>query len=437
MKRRWAGVTILGGVGFLGFLNQQLLGLLLEPAKQDLGLTDLQVGLLNGFGVAIFFAAAAFPIGWLADRYDRRVVLGGCLLVWSAATAACGLAGSIEGYAGGVIAMAIGESALIPIIYAAIPPIFPPEERPTANAIVYAMLVASSGLGLAAGGAALNSVEVLQAQGVLPADVPSWRLLFVAAGAIGLPMLALLAVIPPGTRQRAPAQQPEGFARFFRTEARTIIPVYLACGFFTYGWYALFLWTPAILSRTYGYSVARAGIDSGLVVLAASIVGTLLAWWAMRRWMPTLGPGSALRIMQWGCWAALPGVIALAFAPTAAWFLLLLSPVAAAIVFATAVAPLMLQQAAPNLFSSRAISLFPLLTLSLRGVMPLAIGWLSDTGGNTPRALLVAVCIVAGSALPLSIIMLRAFERAFGELVVRNGLAEASMLDEGRDHAER
>jgi MFS family permease len=73
-------------------VDRQILVLLAEPIRKHLALSDLQRGLLQGAGIAIFAALATYPLGWLADRFDTRLVLKGCIAAWSTAVAACGLA---------------------------------------------------------------------------------------------------------------------------------------------------------------------------------------------------------------------------------------------------------------------------------------------------------------------------------------------------------
>ncbi len=426
--RRWAALAILGGVGFLGFLIFQLLGLLIEPVKQDLGVTDTQLGLLNGFGIAIFFACAAFPIGWLADRYDRRLILAACLLVWSAATVACGLAQSFTGYAAGVVAIAIGESAMIPIVYAIIPRIFTSDERAAANAIVYAILAAAGGLGLLLGGAALGWIEALRGPDTLLGTTAAWRLLFVLTGLVGLPMALLLVVVPRSAASGADAvtSARPSFGGFLRANLVTIFGVYLATSLYSVGWGTLYFWTPAMLGRALGYSPARAGTDAGLVVLAATAIGIALAWWLMRTRLPRLGPGGALTLARWGCWIALPGMIGLAFAPNVAMFMAMLGLVAIGLFFSTALAPTILQDIAPNVFSSRIIALYPLALMLPRAVVPSLAGALSDWGGASATSLVYSVCLVSGLTLPLGIVLLRWIEPAFARLATRNRLLDSA-----------
>jgi MFS family permease len=419
--RRWIGLTILGLVGFLAFLNQQLLALLLDPVKKDLALSDTQIGVLNGFGIAVVYAVAAIPLGWLADRYDRRLVLGGCMIAWSLATAACGFAMSYFGYSAGAIAMAMGEAALIPIIYAMIPPIFPERERATANAIVYAIIVLAGGLSFMIGGAALGVIDGLKASGVAE-GIASWRILFVAAGVLGIPIAFLLAVVPPApvTRPKASSHEGAGFASYLRSNGMTLFLMFMALSLYGMAWLSIGLWTPAMLSRVYGLSAAMAGTYTGAAITLGTIVGIAVAWWLMRPRGSGAERPDPLRIVQAGCWIALPVIVLLPFAPDPMTFLALIGIANGAIVMATAMAPAICQNAAPNIYSSRTIALAPLVGLLPRAVTPSAIGAISDWIDDPAKGLPIAVSVVCGIVLPLSIILLRIIHKPFTALSLRN-----------------
>ena len=76
----------------LNFLDRQLLSILAKPIQDELGVTDGQLGLITGLYFALFYCILAIPIGWLADRTNRVRILSLAIALWSAATAACGLA---------------------------------------------------------------------------------------------------------------------------------------------------------------------------------------------------------------------------------------------------------------------------------------------------------------------------------------------------------
>ena len=153
---RWSASSLLALAVLLLVLllstNLQIQTLLVEPIRKELRLSDLQLGQLHGLTVVVFGALAAFPIGWLADRWDRRHVLALCVLGWSGAIYLGGLAGSFDGLLWALVGLAVGESALLPIVYALVPQAVPARRLPLANALVYATIVLGGGLALVAGG---------------------------------------------------------------------------------------------------------------------------------------------------------------------------------------------------------------------------------------------------------------------------------------------
>ena len=90
----WITVAFLTIAYLFSFIDRWILGLLIEPIKADLGLTDTQIGLLLGPAFAIFYATMGLPLGWLADRRNRVRIVAVGIGLWSLATAASGLAKS-------------------------------------------------------------------------------------------------------------------------------------------------------------------------------------------------------------------------------------------------------------------------------------------------------------------------------------------------------
>jgi len=92
--RAWLVVAILSLAGIVSYIDRQILNLLVEPIKADLGLSDVQVSLLQGFSFALLYAAMAIPLAWLADHSNRKWVILGGLVCWSGATFMSGFAGA-------------------------------------------------------------------------------------------------------------------------------------------------------------------------------------------------------------------------------------------------------------------------------------------------------------------------------------------------------
>ncbi len=111
MKKRTLVVTFLV-IGYtLNFIDRQIAGILAEPIKHDLHLSDAQLGWLGGTAFALFYTVLAIPIARFADRSDRGLVLTVGLAVWSLATAACGFAQNFAQMFLGRMSVGIGEAA--------------------------------------------------------------------------------------------------------------------------------------------------------------------------------------------------------------------------------------------------------------------------------------------------------------------------------------
>src|SRR5262245_57941229 len=94
LKYAWYVVFVLMVCLTLSFIDRQILGLLVDPIRQDLGVSDTRVGLLHGLAFALFYTFMGLPVGWLVDRYSRRGIIAAGVVFWSAMTAVCAVAGN-------------------------------------------------------------------------------------------------------------------------------------------------------------------------------------------------------------------------------------------------------------------------------------------------------------------------------------------------------
>jgi len=88
----WYVVVILTIAYVFSFLDRQILSLLVEPIRADLGISDTQMSLLQGLAFAIFYTLLGIPIGRLADKRSRCGIIAVGITIWCLMTAACGLA---------------------------------------------------------------------------------------------------------------------------------------------------------------------------------------------------------------------------------------------------------------------------------------------------------------------------------------------------------
>ncbi len=87
-------LLMLTAVYAFNFIDRQILVILQEPIKAEMGLSDTQLGLLSGFTFAVIYVTAGIPIAYWADRGNRRNIVALALTVWSGMTAVSGYAQS-------------------------------------------------------------------------------------------------------------------------------------------------------------------------------------------------------------------------------------------------------------------------------------------------------------------------------------------------------
>jgi len=173
----------------LNFLDRQLVSILAKPIQDSLQISDSQLGRITGFYFALFYCFIAIPVGWLADRTNRVKVLSIACGLWSAATAACGMAANYGQLVVARMAVGVGEAGGVPPSYAIISDIYPREQRGTAMGIFNLGPPLGSALGVAFGASLAAAYD--------------WRIPFYVVGAIGvLTAIIVYLVIPEPERGR-------------------------------------------------------------------------------------------------------------------------------------------------------------------------------------------------------------------------------------------
>ncbi|MBI1188762.1 MAG: MFS transporter [Alphaproteobacteria bacterium] len=254
-------------VSFFNYMDRMVLAVLVEPIKADLGLSDTQIGLLSGFAFAILYATLGLPLARLADRKSRTIILSICVAVWSAMTAACGLAANFVHMLLARVGVGVGEAGCVPTSHSLIGDYFPADRRAFAVSMFQAGGIAGLSLGL-------------MATGYL-AEAFGWRAAFVIVGAPGI-LLALLVVLtvrePPRGASHARAASQISFFKAIAHLARRPAFVHLVAGlsigsFATYG---LAQWLAAFFIRVHDFSLSTIGLWSGLSAGGGAVAGVLV-----------------------------------------------------------------------------------------------------------------------------------------------------------------
>jgi len=128
-------LLLLTGVYIFNFIDRQILVILQESIKKDLGLSDTQLGLMSGFSFAIFYVSFGIPIARLADRKNRKNIITVSLIIWSGMTSLSGRALNFIHLLLARIGVGIGEAGGSPPAHSIISDLYPPEKRATAMAI--------------------------------------------------------------------------------------------------------------------------------------------------------------------------------------------------------------------------------------------------------------------------------------------------------------
>jgi MFS family permease len=260
---------LLSTVYIFNFIDRQILAMLIEPIKQEFGVSDTAMGFLSGFAFVFFYTLAGIPIARWADHRSRRLIITLAVAIWSIMTAASGLAKNFVQLAAIRVLVGIGEAGGTPPSHSLLSDYFPQDKRATA-------------LGLYSWGVYVGSALAFLAGGYLVQNY-SWRIAFFLVGLPGI-VLALLVWF---TVKEAPRGQAESgtatveAASFtetlrFLVSRRSFNYIVLGSGVQSLSGYGIIIWGPTFLSRVHGMEWVDIGITLGWVVGLAGCAGAAL-----------------------------------------------------------------------------------------------------------------------------------------------------------------
>lgn len=261
--------------------DRTLLGVVTEPVRLELSLSDTEISLASGFLFVLFNLVGGLFIARFVDRGNRKRILAIGLAGWSIATAATGLAQDFATLSIARIGVGIGEATAFPAAMSLIPDLFRQDARGKAVAIFQSSTIVG-----VVGGTVLA--------GVLAAAI-GWRPMFVVCGGAGIALAALLLLTvrePSREASAAAASSRSYLADLFAACGRSVrmpgfVSLALAFGVAGIITAVLGVWGPAYLQRSYGVPLAQVGLVIGPAVGIGGIAGTLtsgvLADWLVRR----------------------------------------------------------------------------------------------------------------------------------------------------------
>ncbi len=257
-------------VYIFNFIDRQILVILQESIKAELGLSDKQLGLLSGFSFALFYVVCGIPIARWADRYNRVNIVSASLAIWSGMTALCGLAGSFLQLLAARIGVGVGEAGASPPSHSIISDYFSHEQRGRALSVYSVGIYIGILFGFLAGG------WINQFFG--------WRMAFLVVGLPGilLAVIVKLTLREPRRGQSDATENVPGQRGHFVHDMKRLWRLKsfryasLGAGFNAFLGYGSLNFMPSFAIRLYEVPVGLVGTWLALIVGIGGAAGALL-----------------------------------------------------------------------------------------------------------------------------------------------------------------
>ena len=275
-QAHWA-LAVLTLVYAMNLIDRQIMGVLIEPVKNEFGASDTMMGFLTGLAFAAFYSALAIPFARYADRANRRTFVAWCCMGWSVMTGLCGMALNFTQLALARMGVAVGEAGGSAPSLSMIADLYPRAQRSRAMSVYMLGPHMGTLFGLGAGAWIAHQY--------------GWRTAFIVMAVPGILAALLLrwTCVEPlrGTWDAPEAQQAES-AQPKQPLREILLEVWRTPGFawiavagmlFGLAGYGLGIWGTAFLVRTHGLNLRDAGILVGLTGGVAAVIGALLSGW--------------------------------------------------------------------------------------------------------------------------------------------------------------
>ena len=396
------------------FLDRNIITLLVEPLKQDLSLSDVQIGLLYGLAFAAFYTTLGLFAAGMADLWKRPAVISAGVILWSLATAACGLATNYAQLFIARMLVGVGQAALSPAAYSLIADYFPPRVRLRATSTYATGLYLGIGLATLTGGLIINWVA-RGGSANLPwlGSLSGWQVVFIV---VGLPGVLLGILTLASVRETARIGDTPGggtgiraFVRYLGgSQRRLYLTHFLGFSFQVTYSYSFGAWTPSFLIRQFGWTQAQTGLALGTVTLVAAPLGVYLGSLAAQKLRRRYPRDAEIRVAIAVALGALPAALVFPFVPEASVSLALIGLTQCLISMPFGISPVALNEVTPNRFRARIIAMY-LFCINLMGLSlgPVGVALLTERVFGAPERLPLALAIMAALTMPLAALTFR------------------------------
>ena len=276
------GVLLLAYI--LSFIDRNIMALLVGPIREDFNISDFQFSLLHGLAFTIFYIVLGLPIGWLADRISRKLIISSGIFFWSLMTSLCGLANNFHSLFLTRVGVGVGEASLSPATYSLLSDLYSEKNLRWATAIFAMGITIGSGTSYMIGGWLYDTLSAMDLSHYpIIGDMAVWQITFVGIGLPGLLVVVLMLFVsePPHQENNATvgSAPPEAIPlkeviEYLRIHWKAFFSLMGSVSMMAIIGYGTLTWFPEFLVRTYSISKTEAGTALGLVFIFAGTFGT-------------------------------------------------------------------------------------------------------------------------------------------------------------------
>ncbi len=410
--RGWYVVAVLSIASIVSFIDRQIINLLVDPIKADLGISDFQISLLQGFAFALFYAVLAVPLAWISDRYNRKMVILFGLICWSGATFASGLASVFLVLFFARMFIGVGEATLAPAGMSIISDMFSKKKLPGPISVYIGSGFVGSGLALTVGGYLYSLLAEAGPQTLPFGTFAPWQLTFFAVALLSVPVFLMLLTIPEPVRRDDTSVLPqdgmpptfEVFA-FLKSKAGLMLSLILGFSCFSAAQLGIGAWAPSYFMRVHGWTPLEVGVYFGPVVMLAGVAGVVLSGFLAEKMLERGVRDATLRLPVISVLLALPLAVVypLVASPWLALGLLALVIFLGTVPFGAGVSTFPL--ITPNRMRAQVIAAY-LLVANLLGYSagPILIAWLTDNVFGDPLLINYSLAIAPVAMMAIGVI---------------------------------
>jgi MFS family permease len=421
----WYVTAVLVLAYSFAILDRAVIGLLVEPIKADFGVTDAEIGLLQGLAFALCYTTFGLVLGAFADKTNRQLILVFGIAMWSLCTVLCGFAPDFKWLFIARVGVGLGEACILPVAGSMISDYFSPVQRPKAYGIFLLGGTFGTVGGYVMGTIAILTADALRAAFPMLEGLSNWQVTFFIAGAPGLivALIVLLTVREPIRREKVAKTDVSQIAQFYRhvsANARAYSTLLLGTVLNVTAIYAQIAWGVTLVIRVHGWEAADVGTAFALVAPVGALSSIIVGWFVSALVKRSHADAPMIAAMMHAASVLIFGPLA-CLAPTPLWALWPYIGFNLFTNWSSASALMALSQITPNELRGQATALYTLLTgLVSLTVGSYAVGFLTDHAFTDVHGIAPALATVFGVAGLLALVIL-----AFGRAAFRQAAERA------------